>query len=287
LHYRHDYATNPFKFISKDYDLMSYTLSITEENIKDFKIWFIKYVSSFETSDIFIQQSFKKRTDHSLEVCEEILNIGSRISLNKEELMLAEAIALFHDIGRFEQFVKYETFVDSKSENHAELAVNVLRKNQVLDVLTETNQEIIIKAIIYHNRLYIPEGEDDSVTLFSRLLRDADKIAILSFVTNYYRRSDSLKIALPDVPPDTPEISKEIMDCLMMGSLINSRCVKTLNDCKLLQMGWVYDINFKPSLQIILERDYLKLIRDVLPQSRDIDNVYSCILQFIKSKIVE
>ena len=55
---------------------------------------------------------------HSLRVCNEILNIGKNHNLTDNNLRLAEAMALFHDIGRFEQYTRYQTFVDKKSENH-------------------------------------------------------------------------------------------------------------------------------------------------------------------------
>ena len=62
-----------------------------------------------------------------MQVCKEILNIGEQIELNNDELRLSEVIALFHDIGRFEQYAHYKTFVDRKSENHAELVCEQFR----------------------------------------------------------------------------------------------------------------------------------------------------------------
>ena len=43
--------------------------------------------------------------------------------------------------------------------------------------------------------------------------------------------------------------------------------VKTLNDFKLLQIGWVYDINFPRTFQIVRENGYLEMIRDALPET--------------------
>ena len=39
---------------------------------------------------------------------------------------VAEAIALFHDVGRFPQYARYKTFRDSISTNHAALGASVL-----------------------------------------------------------------------------------------------------------------------------------------------------------------
>jgi putative nucleotidyltransferase with HDIG domain len=54
------------------------------------------------------------------------------------QLELAETIALFHDIGRFEQFKTYGTFDDRASENHATIGLKVLKATDILNRLTET-----------------------------------------------------------------------------------------------------------------------------------------------------
>jgi len=58
--------------------------------------------------------------------------------------------------------------------------------------------------------------------------------------------------------------------------------LKTLNDFKLLQMGWVYDINFPRTFQLIRERGYLKMIRDALPRSETILRVYSRVQSYLE-----
>jgi len=40
-------------------------------------------------------------------------------------------------------------------------------------------------------------------------------------------------------------------------------------------MSWIFDINFKRSLQAVRERKYLELIRDALPQSEKALKLYS------------
>jgi len=52
----------------------------------------------------------------------------------------------------------------------------------------------------------------------------------------------------------------------MNGKLVQMADVKTLNDFKLLQIGWIYDINFPRAFQIVRENEYLEMIRDALPE---------------------
>ena len=45
-------------------------------------------------------------------------------------MRIAEAVALLHDVGRFEQYKRYGTFNDRKSVNHAALGVEIMKKNR-------------------------------------------------------------------------------------------------------------------------------------------------------------
>jgi hypothetical protein len=82
------------------------------------KKWFSDYCSSFYSPDIEDQKNISLKEHHTERVCENIVEISKRLSLDGHSTMLAEAIALFHDIGRFPQYARYKTFRDSVSVNH-------------------------------------------------------------------------------------------------------------------------------------------------------------------------
>jgi hypothetical protein len=42
--------------------------------------------------------------------------------------------------------------------------------------------------------------------------------------------------------------------------------LRTLQDFKLLQIGWIYDVNFPKTFQIVWEKKYLETIREALPK---------------------
>jgi len=52
-------------------------------------------------------------------------------------------------------------------------------------------------------------------------------------------------------------------------------------------MGWVYDINFPRTFQLIRERGYLEMIRDVLPRSEKILRVYSRVQSYLEENCRE
>ncbi len=75
--------------------------------------------------------------------------------------------------------------------------------------------------------------------------------------------------------PNTPGISDSVCRSLMKGNIVQMRDLKTLNDFKLLQIGWIYDVNFHRTFQIVKEKKYLEQLRQSLPEgSTRIDQIY-------------
>jgi len=254
-----------------------------ESDLDHLKQWFSCYVRSFYSSDPIIQQALVLKEKHSFRVCQEILNIGKQLDMSDNNLRLAEAMALFHDIGRFEQFTRYRTFADSRSENHGKLGAKVLQREKALAVLGEEAQQLILKAVSYHNCLSVPKGESPICISFSKLLRDADKLDILNLFAAYYYADPTERSAAVELDlPDTPCVSEEILTSIQEGKTIGMHTLQSLNDFKLLQMAWIYDVNYQPTLKMIYERSYLKKIRDTLPQSEKIDQIYASLLSYLQ-----
>ena len=213
-------------------------IEIDKKIVKSLKAWFFNYVQSFKHDDKNFQENIALKEKHTMKVCKEILNIGKQLELNDDELRLSEIIALFHDVGRFEQYARYKTFVDVKSENHAELGVKILKENKVLTRFDNSIQSLMLRTISYHNRAALPEEETDTCLFFSRLLRDADKLDIWRVVTDYYSRNNGEKNGAIELGlPDTPGFSGEVYQDLMKKRIVDIKHLKNLNDFKLLQMG--------------------------------------------------
>lgn len=247
-----------------------------QDILPDLKAWFSDYVETFLSGDPDYRRNIELKVDHTRRVCAEILDVGKSLGLKGEDLCLAEATALFHDIGRFEQYARYGTYRDLVSEDHAVLGVRVLRENRVLERFEPPTRDLILRTVSYHNRAALPENETERCLYFSRLLRDADKLDIWRVVTDYYTqkngtRNETIELDLPD----TPGISDRVYEDLMAGRLVRVDCLRTLNDFKLLQMGWIFDINFPRTFQLVLERAYIKTIRDTLPPSERVSEVFS------------
>jgi len=110
------------------------------------------------------------------------------LGLSPDERLTAEAIALFHDVGRFEQYVRYSTFRDDISGNHAALGVKVLKEEGVLVKVPEEERRAVYLAISLHNVFRVPSSIKDRDLISMRLIRDADKPDICRIYAEYFKQ---------------------------------------------------------------------------------------------------
>jgi putative nucleotidyltransferase with HDIG domain len=259
-----------------------------EKTASALRKWFLRYGEGFRSGDLEDVEPINLKVEHTKRVCEEIKEIGRSLGLKFEDLLLAEVMALFHDIGRFEQYARYRTFADSQSENHATLGVRVLRKEGPLEGLAKEERHLILAVIAYHNRYKVPEGISKRCAFFSKLLRDADKLDIWRVVTDYYNRKDDARDRVVELGlPDTDEVSDQPCADLLAGKIARLQSMRSLNDFKVLQMSWVYDVNFRRTFQRIQERGYMEMLRDSLPETAKVAEVYAAVQAYVKEKASE
>ena len=258
-----------------------------QKQLENFRVWFDDYVSGFYGDDKFVNANLKLKEEHSKRTCEEMRYLARQLGLTDEQKRLADAIALLHDIGRFRQFVEYRTYSDFKSVNHCLLGLDVLRSAKVLEGLDDSERQIIEKAIEYHGRKELPGDLDGQCLLFSKLIRDADKLDIFYVVIEYYRqyRENPKEFMLELEFSDEPTCSPELIDGLLAGRRIDYSRLRTLNDMKLLQLGWVYDVNFPATLKRIKRRRFLEKIIEFLPATEDVEKIKKKIFDYVDWRI--
>ncbi|MGC9514386.1 HD domain-containing protein [Methanocrinis sp.] len=259
-----------------------------EDSLKELSRWFGEYVLTFKSGDTEEDRNIVLKKEHTARVRREISEIGESLGLSEEELCLAESMALFHDLGRFPQYTRYKTFSDRRSCDHAALSVKVLIEERVLDALEPAERDLILKAISYHNRAALPEEELERCLFFSRLLRDADKLDIWAVLLDYYHRRDvegyrneALELDLPDDPGICEEVRRDIM----AGEMVRAEDLRSLNDFKLLQASWVFDLNYWPALVAVKDRRYLERTRKFLPRSEKVDRIFDLLISRLEERI--
>ncbi|NVL90115.1 MAG: HD domain-containing protein [Desulfobacterales bacterium] len=255
------------------------------DDLTYFKTWFSGYVVAYYTDDPVRNNNIKLKEEHTARVCKDIVMLGKALHLAADDMLLAETMALFHDVGRFEQYVVYGTFKDSSSENHAGLGLRELAKHRVLSVCSDTEHALITKAIGYHNVRSLPGDEDDRCLFFARLLRDADKLDIWRVFIDYYERRDEE----PDQTivwglPDNESCSPAIMDCLQKQRMADLKDMATVNDFKLLHISWIFDLNFKPTFRAAQKRRYIEKIAATLPHTREIEQLVAMVQAYLKEE---
>lgn len=259
---------------------------IDENFIHALRNWYFSYFDGFLSGIDDVNKNFVHKKNHTLRVVDEISELGEAEVKSNELRNLAVIAALFHDLGRFEQFSKYNTFADSKSENHASLSVEIMKRENVLDGLDDTQIEIIYQSILNHNLPALPPTKNPKVETVSKLLRDADKMDnFFIIVRDRERLAKEKKQTYYFGLPLSAGFTESILSKLINGEVVPYSEAENVNDFNLLQLGWIYDLNFKTSFYRIKERDYIDRFRAFLPEHQLIEKYLKLILAYIDSKL--
>ena len=216
---------------------------------------FNKYVSNFNPDEGRI----KLKIDHIKRVAKKCNEIAQNLKLNENEIRLAETIGLFHDIGRFEQAKIYNTFSDKDSVNHAELSVKVLFEENLIEKfkIDRKYYDIIKVAILNHNKNKIEDGLTEEELLYSKIIRDADKLDIYYTICNYDFESIFWYQKF-----DCNEISDTIMQQFINSHSINYADIKSNADQILIFYAYIYDFYYDFSLQYLKRKRYINTFTD-------------------------
>ncbi|HSH51905.1 MAG TPA: HD domain-containing protein [Bacteroidales bacterium] len=262
---------------------------ISKEVVTKFKRWFANYIYNLIVQYPGLKENISVKANHCKKVSEEIVGLARNLKLNNNDVLLAETIGLFHDVGRFKQYIKYQTFADNKSQDHAELAIEVLNENKILKDLSNEEIEIIHKSILNHNKADIFFDNNEKINFFSKLIRDADKLDIWRLITEYYmvkeknasNENKTLELELPD----SIEISNEVFNAIINKQVVLKESLRTLNDFKLLQIGWLFDLNFEYSVKRLYEKKYLDKIFKTLPKNEKVDQIKKVVNDYFESHL--
>ncbi len=231
-------------------------------NTKEFEDRFDVYSKSFlgPTTKEHTSKNIKLKIAHTKNVMKNCRAIALNENLCPNDIFIAELCGLFHDVGRFEQFTRFNTFRDEDSLYHGQLGVEILIKEGFLDALLIKTQELIKTVVYNHGLIRIPEETIGQELFFSKLIRDADKIDIYRIVSNYYCNSGPRNIALEYGLIDSPIISESILNKFKAKQLIEKEELNTLNDFKTMQLAWIFDLNFEYTRKTILDKGFLDIV---------------------------
>jgi len=247
--------------------------------------WFSGYCRAFYTGNENYDRNISLKEEHTGRVRDNIRLIAGSIGATDGDLLLAETIALLHDVGRFPQYQRYRTFKDSISVNHAALGGEVLRSEAPLDKLPSHEQDVIVRTVCLHNVYALPATLDSETSLFLKMVRDADKLDIWRVFIEFYGQTEDQRASAVGLGfPDLPGCSPEVVTCLQRREMVRLDTVRCLNDFKLLQVSWVYDLNFSASFRILLERDLIGRLAKALPRDEGVQRVVASLRAWAETK---
>ena len=207
--------------------------------------YFDEYVFNYDMNDPDINYKYH----HSYRVMNIMEKLATKLNLQPKDIELSKVIGLLHDIGRFEQDKLYNSFKDNEMD-HGDYGIKVLKETNLLSQtsLDESDYEVVYKSIKNHNKFTIEPNLTEKELLFSKLIRDADKLDIL-----YSLGNKNIKKILRQ---DNSVISKKIETSFFNNQIGNIKDSKSKNDGLVITFCYIYDINFKITHQIIKENKY-------------------------------
>ena len=222
-----------------------------EINLEKAKEEFIEYTENYDLQNYHI----KGKQEHSLRVMQISKRIAEGLNLSQDEIELAALIGLLHDIARFEQYTQYATYKDWESFDHGDIGADILKKDIRKYIKTDKYDEIIIKAVKNHNKFEIENGLTEKELIQAQIIRDADKIDILcQAVTRFWNGKEQLV--------ENSKVSQDVVDQIRNYTLVKRKKEETPVENVISVIGFIFDINFKISLQAIKQEDCINKILD-------------------------
>ena len=249
--------------------------------------WFNKYCSSFENLTEMQQVNFGIKIEHAKRVAENAFNLATKLQWSDEDIQIAFLAGLLHDVGRFTQLLEYNTFNDAQSVDHASQSIKVLQEERVTELFEKETTEILFAAIQNHNKLNIDGSLKGRELMHARLVRDADKLDILKVLSEYYiKRNGQANHTLTWELPKGLAVSNDAAKEILAGKMVSKKNVLSEMDVKIMQLSWVFDLNYKPAFEFLSKSRYLEAIYSTLPKNDMIIEIYRKIKVYTENRIL-
>ena len=214
---------------------------------------FENYTNKYDIEDSDINYKYY----HSYRVMEHAKYLAEKLNLSQEDKHLATIIGLYHDIGRFEQDKLFDSYADTKQFDHGDYGEVVLIEQELIKQIPieEKYYRLIAKAVKNHNKYNIEEGLNEKELFHAKLIRDADKLDIIDYMSK-----GKLRIKSFNYEDDTFNIRKEIKEEFFNKQQIYTRNKPNKNNSELaiIMLAMVFDICFKETAEYIIDNHILE-----------------------------
>ena len=221
---------------------------------------FEKYLDGYDREN----DKVRLKIVHTYGVVEQSAAIAGRLGLSQEDKELAGIIALLHDIGRFEQLRRFDSFLPDTMD-HASYGVELLfgKQGMIRRFVPEDTWDGVIRTAIARHSDFALEGITDGRELMhARIIRDADKLdncrVKLEDDFETFLGAPAEEVSLSAITPKVRE------DALAGRSILSSDRVTPM-DYWVSYLVYFYDLNYRASLDIVEENDYVRRLIHRIP----------------------
>ena len=221
---------------------------------------FKEYLNRFDNQN---DSGFDLKVVHTYHVVDNAIMISKKLGLSDEEVNLAGLIGLLHDIGRFDELKNLKKF-DSVENDHALFASKLLFEEGLITKFIDSDKynDVIRKAIENHNKKQIEDGLSEKELLHAKIIRDADKL------DNYrVKQDEKIENIFPGIVHNKEELENSLISDAVYNSVMKEECVDIKDrkyplDYWICVLAFAFDINFKETLSIIKDNNYINVLID-------------------------
>lgn len=273
-------------------------MKINREHIKKA---FQEYTDRYDSTNPKIEL----KIDHTYRVANLCEQIAQSLELSAAEVDLAWLSGMLHDVGRFEQLRRYNTFSDAQSIDHARFAVELLYdEGLIADYVPEISTTELVAdartwrsmgganesptaqsedmplsdilqtlriAIGEHSAYRIQKGLDERTRMFCQILRDADKVDIFRVICDT-PMEEVYGFQTKDILRSA--ITPEVMQAFYEHHAVLRKLKKCPADYIVAHGSLTFELVYPGSLRIAKEQGYLKQMMSFQSENPDTAEIF-------------
>lgn len=227
---------------------------------------FNQYVKTFD----FKEEKIRNKFHHTYRVVEYAEKIAESIGAG---IFKTKLCALFHDIGRFNQWKNYQTFIDGNSVDHGDLGYQVINE-EFSDI---PNKNLVLFTTKNHNKLTIDENNDSEAELYTKIVRDADKLDIMIEQLN-------------KITDNKFDLKEELVNSILKNEMVKNEYIESEVDDMLRLLCFVFDINFKYTIKYLLDKKIIENKIHLLEcyiENDNLEKIKNHLLEYMNKRVEE
>ncbi|MBQ3059567.1 MAG: HD domain-containing protein [Desulfovibrio sp.] len=227
--------------------------------------WFQSYAAAMRAREQEDPQPLDIKLRHSLAVLDKARCIVTAEGFVQPLSRICLLAALYHDVARFEQFLRYRTFRDALSCNHGHMGVVILKREARLVAEEDLVRKNVLAVVGIHNRFSLPMLPP-LLQAAAQVVRDADKLDIMRVMDEHLSGPRPYSPTVVLSQPDNPNIAgAEVLQAALEGRVAAYAHLRSVNDFRLLLGTWLFEMHFAESRRLFVQDGHAYRLLQALP----------------------